>query len=136
MLELESVVEPQVTAGAVTAVPAVTVAGDGLPQASFGLTVNEPQLAVLLLPPQFAVAETVYVLAVGLFHVGAPAQVMPVVTVVLPHLTVGCVIAVPATPVGAKPVQASWSVDGAAVTVNVPQLTVLFPPQFAVAETL
>jgi len=33
-------------------------------------------------------------------------------------------------------VQVSWSVEGAALTVRVPQLTVLFPPQFAVAVTL
>jgi len=52
-------VEPQVTVGAVTAVPAVTDAGDGLPQVNFGLTFTEPQLVVLLLPPQLAATDTV-----------------------------------------------------------------------------
>jgi len=36
-------VVPQVTVGAVTAVPAITVVGEGLPQVSFGLTFIEPQ---------------------------------------------------------------------------------------------
>jgi len=77
------------------------------------------------------------VFAVGLFQVGAPVKA-GLETVVFPHFTVGCVIAVPAIPVAAKPVQvrAVEEADGAALTVKVPQLTVLFPPQFAVAVTL
>ena len=42
--------------------------------------------------------------AVGLFQVGAPVKA-GLETVVFPHFTVGCVIAVPAIPVAAKPVQ-------------------------------
>jgi hypothetical protein len=109
----------QVTAGGVIAIAAIPYCGTSL-QASTEATVNSPQLAVLLLPPQFAVADTLYVLAAGLAQTGAFAQVIPVATVLTPHLTVGCVIAVPANPVAGIPVQVSWSAEGAAPTVNVP----------------
>jgi hypothetical protein len=75
------------------------------------------------------------VFAVGLAQVGAPVKV-GLETVVVPHFTVGWVIAVPAVPVAAKPVQVRVEAVGAALTTIVPQLTVLFPPQFAVALTL
>jgi len=92
-------------------VPAIPVVGIPV-QVSWSLegavTVKVPQLAVLLLPPQLAVAVTEYVFAVGLVQLKVVgAHVMPVVSVVLPHLTVGCVIAVPAIPDATKPVQVS-----------------------------
>jgi len=46
-----TVVEPQVTVGAVTAVPAITVAGDGLPQVNLGLIFMVPQSASSLQSP-------------------------------------------------------------------------------------
>jgi len=85
----ETVVVPHVTVGGVTAVPAITDVAVRAPQVNLGLTFNVPQLAVLLLPPQVAATDTVYVLAVGLAQVGAPVQVRPLVTVLVPHLTVG-----------------------------------------------
>jgi len=54
----------------------------------------------------------------------------------VPHVTVGLVIAVPATPVGDKLVQLSSVAVGGGPTSIVPHLTVTFPPQFAVALTL
>jgi hypothetical protein len=125
-----------VTVGGVTAVPAITDVVARLPQVNLGLTFNVPQLAVLLLPPQLAAADTLYVAAAGLVQVGAFVQVM-LVAAALPHLTVGGVMAVPATPVVGIPVQVSWSVEGAALTINVPQLAVLLlPPQLAAADIL
>jgi hypothetical protein len=125
---LLTVVPLQVTVGAVIAAPAVPVAGT-LEQASTEATVNVPQLAVLVLPPQFAVADTLYVAAAGLAQFGAFVQVMLLVTVLVPHLTVGCVTAVPVTPVIGIPVQVSSSTEGAAPTVNVPLQVAVFPLQ-------
>ena len=122
---LLTVVPLQVTVGAVIAVPAVPDDGT-VAQTSTEATVNVPQLAVCCLPPQFAVADTLYVPAAGLFQLGAPAQLMPLATVLIPHLTVGCVTAVPVAPVIGIPVQVSSSAEGASPTVNVPpQLAVL-----------
>ena len=78
----------QVTTGAVIAVPAMPDEGT-VAQESTEDIVNVPQLAVLLLPPQLAVADTLYVEAVGLLQTGAFVQVIPVATVLIPHLTVG-----------------------------------------------
>jgi hypothetical protein len=119
-------VEPlQITAGAVIAVPTVP-AGGTVAQVSTDAIVNVPQLAVLMLPPQLAVADTLYVEAAGLNQVGAFVQLMSVVTVLTPHLTVGCVIAVPVTPVIGIPMQVSSSTEGAGLTVNIPlQMAVL-----------
>jgi len=119
----------QVTVGAVIAVPAVPDGGTK-PQASTEDIVNLPQLAVLLLPPQLAVASTSYVEAVGSNQVGAFVQVMPLLTMLVPHLTIGCAIAVPATPVIGMPVQVSSSTEGAALTVNVPLQLATLPLQF------
>jgi hypothetical protein len=122
---LPTVLPSQVTVGAVIAMPAVPDDGT-VAQASTEATVNVPQLAVCCLPPQFAVADTLYAEAVGLSQSGAFAHAMPLVIVLIPHLTVGCVMAVPAIPVIGIPVQVSSSADGAAITVNVPlQLAVL-----------
>lgn len=119
------VVPLQVTAGAVIAVPVVPDGGTK-PQANTEATVNVPQLAVLMLPPQLAVADTLYVEAEGLNQAGAFAQVILVVISLIPHLTVGCVIAVLVTPVIGIPMQVSSSAEGAGLTVNVPlQLAVL-----------
>jgi hypothetical protein len=117
----------------VTLVPAITVAGVGLPQVSLGLTTIVPQLAVVLLPPQLAFAVTLKEPATGLVQAGSPVKVA--VTALLLQRTVGWVIAVPAIPVAAKPVQVSWLVVGV-LTTMLPQETVLLPPQFAVADTL
>jgi len=99
----------QVTVGAVIAVPAVPVEGT-LAQVSVyvtgAATVNVP-LQVAVLPLQFpepAYTDTpLYVPATGLFQLGAPVQLRPLLTVVvvllLPlQVTVGAVIAVPAVP--------------------------------------
>jgi len=56
-------------------------------QVNFGVTVNVPQLAVLLLPPQVAATVTVYVPATGVAQFGAPVKVGT--TLSFPHLTVG-----------------------------------------------
>jgi hypothetical protein len=62
---------------------------------------------------------------------GAPVKVP--VTVLLPHLTVGWVIAVPAITLAARPVQVKLDVF-AATTFNVPQAApMLLPPQLALA---
>jgi len=134
---LVTLVVPHVTVGAVTAVPAITDVVVRAAQVSLGFTFNVPQVAVLLLPPQVAATDTLYEAAVGLAQVGAFVQVRPLVSVVLPHFTVGCVTAVPATPVVDMPVQVSWSVEGAALITNVPQVAVLLlPPQVAATDTL
>jgi hypothetical protein len=54
-----TVAVPHVTVGAVTAVPAITDAGEGLPQVSFGLTFIVPQLAVFPAQVPLPVADTV-----------------------------------------------------------------------------
>jgi len=132
LIVLLIVVLVQVTVGGVIAIPAVPDVATLL-QESTEAIVNVPQLAVLLLPPQLAVADTLYVEnveAAGLFQFGAFVQVMLVVTVLVPHLTVGGVIAVPATPVVGIPVQVSWSASGAELTVNVPLQVADLPLQF------
>jgi len=53
---------------------------------------------------------------------------MPVVISLVPHLTVGLVIAVPATPVIGIPMQVSSSAEGAAITVNAPLQLAVLPP--------
>jgi len=119
----------QVTFGAVIAVPTVPVEGK-VAQESTEVTVNVPQLASLvLLPSQRALANTLYVAAAGLLQFGAFAQIMLVVGALMPHLTVGCVIAVPAIPVAGIPVQVSSSAEGAALTVNVPPQVAVLPLQ-------
>jgi hypothetical protein len=120
-----TVVPSQVTVGWTIAEPAVPVVVK-LVQANAEATVNLPQLAVLTLPPQAAVADTSYVAAAGLAQLGAFSQLTPAVTVLVPHLTVGCITAVPNTPVAGIPVQVSSSTEGVASTINVPlQLAVL-----------
>ena len=86
---LVTAVPLQVTAGDVIAVPNVPVEGT-VAQVNTEATVNVPQVAVLLLPPQFAVADTLYVFAAGLLQFGAFTQAnKPLATVAVPHLTVG-----------------------------------------------
>ena len=121
----------QVTAGGVIAVPAVPDGATLLQASTEAVIVNvSPQRAVLVLPPQFAVAVTEYMPASGLFQFGAFVQVIPVVSLLVPHLTVGGVIAVPTAPVVGIPVQVSWSAEGAALTVNVPLHLADLPLQF------
>jgi len=92
-----------------------------------GITVNVPQLAILLLPPQLAIADTLYTEAAGLLQFGALVQAMPDVTVVTPHLTAGCTIATPETPLAGIPMQESSSAEGAALTVNIPLQSAVLP---------
>lgn len=104
-----------------------------------GAIVNVPQLAVCCFPPQFAVADTLYVEALGLVQLGAFVQLMPLLTVLIPHLTVGCVTATPVTPVTGIPVQVSSSAEGAAPIVNEPPQVAVLPlhsPELADTDIL
>jgi len=63
------------------------------------VTTIVPQEAVLLLPPQLAVTDTLKVPAVGFVQFGALVHVRPLETVVLSHLTAGVLMLEPAVPV-------------------------------------
>jgi len=127
--ELGIVFPLQITVGGFIAVPAVPDVGT-LSQVNTEDTVNVPQFAVLLLSPQLAVADTLYVAAIRLSQFGAFAHAMVLVTVLMPHLTVGGIIAEPVTPVIGIPVQVSSSAEGAAIIVNAPLQLATLPLQF------
>jgi len=93
------------------------------------VTTNVPQFAILLLPPQLAVAVTAYVFSTGLVQLNVVGAQIISVTVVVPHLTVGFVRGVPATTGVVIAVHVSSSAGGTGSTINSPVQVAVMPLQ-------